>query len=71
MKRWFWAALVVLSLGLTLFGLLRPRAEQGLSVNVVRVERGEFIREVRASGTVEARVYTLTFSRPGRVARCG
>lgn len=68
MKRWFWAALVVLSLGLTLFGLLRPRAEQGLSVNVVRVERGEFIREVRASGTVEARVYTLTFSRPGRVA---
>ncbi|GIW27418.1 MAG: RND transporter [Meiothermus sp.] len=68
MKRWFWALLVALSLGLTLLGLLRPRAEQGLSVNVVRVERGEFIREVRASGTVEARVYTLTFSRPGRVA---
>lgn len=68
MKRWFWALLVALSLGLTLLGLLRPRAEQGLAVNVVRVEQGEFIREVRASGTVEARVYTLTFPRPGRVA---
>ncbi|MGK0619098.1 efflux RND transporter periplasmic adaptor subunit [Meiothermus cerbereus] len=68
MKRWFWVVLVVLSLGLTLFGLLRPRTEQGLSVNVVRVEQGEFIREVRANGTVEARVYTLTFPRPGRVA---
>ncbi|ADD28903.1 MULTISPECIES: efflux RND transporter periplasmic adaptor subunit [Meiothermus] len=68
MKRWFWALVVALSLGLTLLGLLRPRAEQGLAVNVVRVEQGEFIREVRASGTVEARVYTLTFPRPGRVA---
>jgi multidrug efflux pump subunit AcrA (membrane-fusion protein) len=26
------------------------------------------VREVRANGTVEARVYTLTFPRPGRVA---
>ena len=68
MKRWFWVVLVVLSLGLTLFGLLRPRTEQGLSVSVVRVELGEFVREVRANGTVEARVYTLTFPRPGRVA---
>lgn len=68
MKRWFWVVLVVLSLGLTLFGLLRPRTEQGLSVSVVRVEPGEFVREARANGTVEARVYTLTFPRPGRVA---
>ncbi len=68
MKRWFWVVLLALSLGLTLFGLLRPRAEQGLSVSVVRVERGAFVREIRANGTVEARVYTLTFSRPGRVA---
>ncbi len=68
MKRWIWIGLVALSLGLTLFGLLRPRAEQGLAVNVARAERGEFVREVRATGTVEARVYTLTFPRPGRVA---
>ncbi|MCS7067063.1 MAG: HlyD family efflux transporter periplasmic adaptor subunit [Meiothermus sp.] len=68
MKRWVWILLVALSLGLTLFGLLRPRAEQGLSVTVVRAERGEFVREVRATGTVEARVYALTFPRPGRVA---
>ena len=68
MKRWFWFTLAVLSLGLTLLGLLRPRTEQGLSVSVVRVESGEFVREVRANGTVEARVYTLTFPRPGRVA---
>ncbi len=68
MKRWIWIGLVALSLGLTLFGLLRPRAEQGLAVTVARAERGEFVREVRATGTVEARVYTLTFPRPGRVA---
>ena len=68
MKRWFWFTLAVLSLGLTLLGLLRPRNEQGLFVSVVRVESGEFVREVRANGTVEARVYTLTFPRPGRVA---
>ncbi|RIH83457.1 putative efflux system component YknX [Meiothermus luteus] len=67
MKRWFWW-LLLLSLGLTAFGLLRPRAEQGLPVNVVRVERGAFVREVRANGVVEARVYPLTFTRPGRVA---
>lgn len=68
MRRWFWAFLLALSLGLTLLGLLRPRAEQGLPVNVARVEQGVFVREIRASGTVEARVYTLTFPRPGRVA---
>lgn len=68
MNRWIWIGLGALSLGLTLFGLLRPRAEQGLAVTVVRAERGEFVREVRATGTVEARVYTLTFPRPGRVA---
>ncbi|GIW25305.1 efflux RND transporter periplasmic adaptor subunit [Meiothermus sp.] len=68
MKRWIWIGLVALSLGLTLFGLLRPRAEQGLAVTVARAEQGEFVREVRANGAVEARVYTLTFPRPGRVA---
>lgn len=68
MRRWIWIVLVALSLGLTVFGLMRPRGEQGLSVNVVRAERGEFVREVRATGTVEARLYTLTFPRPGRVA---
>lgn len=68
MRRWIWIVLVALSLGLTIFGLMRPRGEQGLSVNVVRAEQGEFVREVRATGTVEARLYTLTFPRPGRVA---
>ncbi|MCX7740370.1 MAG: HlyD family efflux transporter periplasmic adaptor subunit [Meiothermus sp.] len=67
MKRWLgW--LLLLSLGLTAFGLLRPRPEQALAVNVVRAERGVFVREVRANGVVEARVYTLSFPRPGRVA---
>lgn len=59
---------MLLSLGLTAFGLLRPRPEQALAVNVVRAERGVFVREVRANGVVEARVYTLSFPRPGRVA---
>lgn len=68
MRRWIWIPIVLISLGLTLFGLLRPRAEQGISVTVARVSQGEFVREVRATGTVEAKVYNLTFSRPGRVA---
>lgn len=68
MRRWIWIVLVALSLSLTIFGLMRPGAQQGTAVNVVRVERGEFVREVRATGLVEARHYTLTFPRPGRVA---
>lgn len=68
MRRWIWIALILLSGGLTLWGIFRPQGQQGLAVNVVRAEQGEFVREVRASGAVEARVYTLTFPRPGRVA---
>ncbi|MDX2007152.1 MAG: biotin/lipoyl-binding protein [Meiothermus sp.] len=68
MRRWIWIPIVLLVAGLTAFGLLRPRAQQGISVNVARASQGEFVREVRATGTVEARLYNLTFSRPGRVA---
>ncbi len=68
MRTWIWIVLAVLSLGLTAYGLLRPRAEQGLPVNVVRAEDGAFVREARAVGVVEAQVYTLSFARPGRVA---
>lgn len=69
MRRWIWIVIALLSAGLTVFGLTRPRGEQGISVNVARAEQGEFVREVRASGTIEAKLYTLTFSRPGRVAQ--
>ncbi|WP_027894236.1 efflux RND transporter periplasmic adaptor subunit [Calidithermus chliarophilus] len=68
MRRWIWIVLILLSGGLTLWGLLRPQGERGLAVSVVRAEQGEFVREVRASGSVEARLYALTFPRPGRVA---
>lgn len=68
MRRWIWMVIIVLSAGLTVFGLTRPKDQQGISVNVARAEQGEFVREVRATGTVEAKLYTLTFSRPGRVA---
>jgi len=68
MRRWIWIILIALVAGLAVFGLVRPRGERGLAVNVVRAEQGEFVREVRASGTVEAKLYTLTFPRPGRVA---
>ncbi|WP_018465066.1 efflux RND transporter periplasmic adaptor subunit [Calidithermus timidus] len=68
MRRWIWIALILLSGGLTLWGIFRPQGEQGLSVRVVRAEGGAFVQEVRASGSVEARLYALTFPRPGRVA---
>lgn len=69
MRRWIWIVIILLSAGLTVFGLTRPRGEQGLSVNVARAQQGEFVREVRATGSIEARLYTLTFTRPGRVAQ--
>jgi HlyD family secretion protein len=65
-KWWVWV-LIAVSVGATAFGLLRPRGEQGTAVNVATASPGDFVREVRATGSIEAKLYNLTFSRPGRV----
>lgn len=68
MRRWIWIVLALLVVGVAVFALTRPKDAQGIAVNVVRAEQGLFVRELRSTGTVEAKLYTLTFSRPGRVA---
>lgn len=69
MRRWLLPLIVVLSVGLTLFGLLRPRPDQGTLVTVTEVKSGSFTREVSGNAAVEAETYTLNFNRAGRVAR--
>ncbi|HEU4742917.1 MAG TPA: HlyD family efflux transporter periplasmic adaptor subunit [Meiothermus sp.] len=69
MRRWLLPLIVVLSVGLTLFGLLRPRPDQGTLVTVTEVKSGSFTREVSGNAVVEAETYTLNFNRAGRVAR--
>ncbi|PZA07953.1 MULTISPECIES: efflux RND transporter periplasmic adaptor subunit [unclassified Meiothermus] len=71
MRRWALPLIILLSLGLTLFGLLRPRPDPGTPVTVREVTQGRFAREVSGSALVEAETYTLNFSRSGRVARVG
>lgn len=67
MRRWIWIVLVLL-LGAGLFALTRPKGPPAIAVNGVRAVQGEFVRELRSTGTVEAKLYPLTFSRIGRVA---
>lgn len=68
MKRWWWMLpIVVIAAGIT-FGLVRA-GRRGLAVGMATVTRGDFIREVSGTGSVEARVYTLGFARSGRVLR--
>lgn len=69
MRRWLLPLIVVLSVGLTLFGLFRPRPEAGTLVTVTEVRLGNFTREVSGNAVVEAETYTLNFNRAGRVAR--
>jgi HlyD family secretion protein len=63
LKRLLWVGVLLIA-GLAAFGLWpRTRTAPLPQVVVGAVTQGEFVREVRASGSVEARVYDLTFSR--------
>lgn len=67
--RRIWIPILVIALGGVVWSIARPKPDPGLEINVARATGGEFVREVRANGSVDARVYTLNFPRPGRVAR--
>lgn len=69
MRPWIWIVLALAVVGAVVFALTRPKGPQGIAVSVVRAEQGVFVRELRSTGSVEAKLYTLTFSRPGRVAQ--
>jgi HlyD family secretion protein len=70
LRKYFWIPLVLVLLGVggfLTFG--RSREVPAVEVTAVKAISGEFVRESKASGNVEARVYALNFPRPGRVAR--
>jgi HlyD family secretion protein len=70
LKKYFWIPLVLVLLGVggfLTFG--RSREAPAVEITAVKAVSGEFVRESKASGNVEARVYALNFPRPGRVAR--
>jgi HlyD family secretion protein len=69
-RKYFWIPLVLILLGVggfLTFG--RSRETPAIEVTAVKAISGEFVRESKATGNVEARVYALNFPRPGRVAR--
>jgi HlyD family secretion protein len=70
LKKYFWIPLVLVLLGLGAFLTFgASREPPALEVTAVKAISGEFVRESKATGNVEARVYALNFPRPGRVAK--
>ena len=67
--RRIWIPILVLALGGVVWSVARPKPDPGLEINIARATAGEFVRQVRANGSVDARVYNLNFPRSGRVAR--
>ncbi len=68
MKWALWIGIPVLLLAaLIVHGVIKSKQKQPLDVTVSDVTQADFERVVSGSGTVEARIYTLTFTRVGRV----
>lgn len=69
MKRVWFIVLVVFFLVVILLGVQHAKKPLGIEVTVAQATTGDFVREVSGTGNVEARTYTLSFSRTGRIAR--
>ena len=70
LRKYFWIPLVLILLGVAGFLTFgRSREAPAIEVTALKAVSGEFVRESKATGNVEARVYALNFPRPGRVAR--
>lgn len=68
-RRWVLPTLVVVSLGITAFAVIRPRGAAAVPVNVVAAQRETLTRTVNGTGTVRAEVSrTLSFPTAGVVA---
>ena len=65
MKRWGIATGILLLIGLAIYSGMRNRGV--ILVTPATVTRGLFIREVSGTGSIEARIYTLTFSGIGPI----
>ena len=69
MKRLWLIVLVLFFLAVIIVGAQRARKPLAVEVTVAQATAGDFVREVSGTGNVEARTYTLSFSRTGRIAR--
>ena len=70
LRKYFWIPLVLILLGVAGFLTFgRSREAPAVEVTAAKAVSGEFVRESKATGNIEARVYALNFPRPGRVAR--
>ncbi len=70
-RRGMWIPIMIALLALGAFIIFGNNQQKApaILVSATKSTGGEFVRESRATGSVEARTYTLNFSRPGRVAR--
>ncbi|WP_420595412.1 efflux RND transporter periplasmic adaptor subunit [Deinococcus sp.] len=69
LRRWWLPALIVLSLLITAFALLRPSGPQGLPVNVIKAKGQMFERSVSGTGTAKAEVArNVNFAASGTAA---
>ena len=68
--KWVWLGLAALVVaGAVIGGIKHYRDRDVVPVTMATVTHGTFTREVSGNGSVEARVYTLTFARAGRIGR--
>jgi HlyD family secretion protein len=67
MKRWMWVVLIIaVFLGVGIYFL--RKIPKPIFVTFTDTTSGNFIREVSGTGNIDAKTYSLTFTRPGRVA---
>lgn len=67
MKRWMWVILIIaVVLGVGIYFL--KKIPKPIFVTFTDTTSGNFIREVSGTGNIDAKTYSLTFTRTGRVA---
>ncbi|MEI6520043.1 MAG: HlyD family efflux transporter periplasmic adaptor subunit [bacterium] len=67
MKRWMWVVLIIaVVLGVGIYFL--RKIPKPIFVTFTDTTSGNFIREVSGTGNIDAKTYSLTFTRTGRVA---
>ncbi len=69
-RKWLLPALIVASLGITGFALMRPKGPGATPVNVVRAATGTLVKTVNGTGSAKAEVSrSLSFASAGNVSR--
>lgn len=69
MKRFWLIFGIILLVIIILVGISNSKKKLGVEVTTTTATAGPFVREVSGTGNVEARIYTLSFTRVGRIER--